>query len=224
MARYLRTLDGGLPGQPARDYNEGQWRRIVVESVASPPSYTDEDSLAASEDEAKPADRETLRRDLVFTSLGGRARAEQAISAGQRKLIDQLIDDAVNQHSPDERAHNTLYELLLPNSMKGRHPRDGQPAAGARLGRDTIPMGDAVDEELRGPDTAAVHASRDAAQALYPCLPGERHQRHGHEGAGHRRPARRQRTGAPARRPQRGARRRRCARRVRLHGDQPDRQ
>lgn len=100
-----RLIDGnqGRPGLPSPDYYDSDiWRtiRIVAAGDAAAPDTADE--LSA----------------LSFTSVGRSARAEQQVNRGQRKLIDAVVAEAVRNHAPDPQILNTLYELLVPNSLK----------------------------------------------------------------------------------------------------------
>ncbi|MFD9704460.1 CHAT domain-containing protein [Lentzea sp. NPDC059081] len=97
--RMLRGVDG-KPGEPSA-YREGIWRtvRIVAEE-----NEGGEQGAAA----------------LSFTSIGRSARAEQRVNTAQRKLLDALVTEAISDEQPDEQLYNTLYELLVPNSLKGQ--------------------------------------------------------------------------------------------------------
>ncbi|HUQ55586.1 CHAT domain-containing protein [Lentzea sp.] len=97
--RMLSGFDG-KPGAPST-YREGIWRtvRIVAEDHEG-----DQKRLGA----------------LSFTSIGRSARAEQRVNTAQRKLLDALVTEAMTDHHPDEQLYNTLYELLVPNSLKGQ--------------------------------------------------------------------------------------------------------
>ena len=95
---------GGRPGSPRSDYQEGVWRtvRIVTADPGSNPS----------------PDTELV--DLTFTSIGRSARAEQRVNTGQRKLIDALVAEAIGNPATDDQLFNTLYEMLVPNALKGQ--------------------------------------------------------------------------------------------------------
>ncbi|MCP2246582.1 CHAT domain-containing protein [Lentzea aerocolonigenes] len=100
VERRMLTGFDGKPGAPSA-YREGIWRtvRIVAED-----SGGDAQRLGA----------------LSFTSIGRSARAEQRVNTAQRKLLDALVAEAIADHQPDEQLYNTLYELLVPNSLKGQ--------------------------------------------------------------------------------------------------------
>jgi CHAT domain-containing protein len=100
VERRMLTGFDGKPGAPSA-YREGIWRtvRIVAED-----SGGDAQRLGA----------------LSFTSIGRSARAEQRVNTAQRKLLDALVSEAIADHQPDEQLYNTLYELLVPNSLKGQ--------------------------------------------------------------------------------------------------------
>lgn len=100
-----RLIDGnqGRAGLPPPDYYDSDlWRtiRIVTAGGSTTPDTADELS------------------ELSFTSVGRTARAEQQVNRGQRKLIDAVVAEAVRNHAPDPQILNTLYELLVPNSLK----------------------------------------------------------------------------------------------------------
>jgi CHAT domain-containing protein/tetratricopeptide (TPR) repeat protein len=120
----MRTIEGGRPGQPPLDYQEGDWRRIVVEAVereTAKPKPTAQTESAENGDALRTSggEEEGSRFDLEFTSIGKRARAERVIGSAQRTLIDAAIKEAINSHDSASQVHNTLYELLLPNPLKG---------------------------------------------------------------------------------------------------------
>lgn len=100
VERRMLTGFDGKPGAPSA-YREGIWRtvRIVAED-----SGGDAQRLGA----------------LSFTSIGRSARAEQRVNIAQRKLLDALVAEAIADYQPDEQLYNTLYELLVPNSLKGQ--------------------------------------------------------------------------------------------------------
>jgi CHAT domain-containing protein len=102
--RFLVEGCNGRPGLPPPDYSSGQWRTIRV-AVAPHQGDVDDDLVA-----------------LSFTSLGSAARAEQRITQAQRRILDRLIDEGIDQPQADPQLYNTLYELLLPPSMKGQGP------------------------------------------------------------------------------------------------------
>ncbi len=124
VAPYI--LVGAYPkrGQPDPVYHEGEWRTITVEAVRSTtdtPMPTTAEPAAV--EAAKPAtdtaaDTSDELVDLVFTSVGARARAERVVSSSQRQQIEQLISSAVNSAEGPEQPTNTLYELLFPPALK----------------------------------------------------------------------------------------------------------
>jgi pimeloyl-ACP methyl ester carboxylesterase len=116
--QQMRVLEGGLPGQPDASYREGEWRRLVIESVRQPTARSagGEFGTVGAGDMAK-ADSGTV--GLVFTSVGKRARAERELDWAQRKLIDDAVDDAINSPGGNGQVQNTLYQLLLPNHLRG---------------------------------------------------------------------------------------------------------
>jgi len=55
---------------------------------------------------------------LRFTFLTQRARAEQTLLAAQRALVDGFVADAIGDTRDDPETSRTLFEMLLPNSLK----------------------------------------------------------------------------------------------------------
>ncbi|MGH3615738.1 MAG: CHAT domain-containing protein [Pseudonocardia sp.] len=111
--RHLVDGRNGLPGEPSPMYSQGAWKTVRVvaanaaERAEGPGDAIGEDRLV----------------ELSFTSLGRAARAEQGVSTGQRELLDLLVAATIDRPDADPQLWNTLYELLVPNSLKrqGRH-------------------------------------------------------------------------------------------------------
>ncbi len=59
-------------------------------------------------------------QSLKFLVLTDRARAEVVLQPGQRELIDRLVDQAVSTTMSDIETSNTLFDLLVPNELKGQ--------------------------------------------------------------------------------------------------------
>jgi CHAT domain-containing protein len=163
-SRHLRVLEGGKSGQPPPEYNRGEWRPIMVESVtrceedpcaeceakladfevrdvepgagsrppetraapaggapppAAAPAAAASSAAAPAAEQRKPSRRKVPRHDLTFTSIGMAARAERMVHAWQRQLVERIVDKVVGEPRPDEQVYNTLYELLVPNYLKG---------------------------------------------------------------------------------------------------------
>jgi CHAT domain-containing protein len=97
---YLRVLKGGRYQQPANPYATGWWRRIQIAQAPTTGSG------------------ETETADLQFLVLTDRARAEQSLRFTQRALIDQFIDAAIQSPGYNPDVASTLFELLIPSSMK----------------------------------------------------------------------------------------------------------
>lgn len=94
----VKSLMQTLPGKRRRVmYNEppGWWRRIQVEANDS---------------------------GLKYTTLTDKARAEMALQATQRKLVDQFISKAITSSADDPDTGKILFELLLPAPMKEQAP------------------------------------------------------------------------------------------------------
>lgn len=91
---------GGLPGQPQDDYNEQSWLRVDIRSMTAtatlPSGY----------------------RDIEFTSMARRARADRLVQRTEVMLVNDLIARAVGEPRPDAQICNTLYELLVPDELK----------------------------------------------------------------------------------------------------------
>lgn len=97
-AVHLQHKPGGLTERPANEFATGWWRRLQVSEM---PAAEHAPGAAA----------------LQFVLLTDQARAEERLEPTQRALVDQIIErtirDPFNQDLPA-----TLYELLLPNSLK----------------------------------------------------------------------------------------------------------
>jgi tetratricopeptide (TPR) repeat protein len=98
----LQTGCGGRPGQPRPDYHTEQWRTVRIGATVGVDRRAD--GLV----------------DLSFTSVGRSARAEQRVTTSQRVLIDRLVAQSIDKPQIDRQLYNTLYELLVPGSMKGQ--------------------------------------------------------------------------------------------------------
>lgn len=92
---------GGRPGTPRSEYHSEQWRTVRVSGV---PSRSDDDDLV----------------ELNFTVIGRAARAEAVVTTGQRRLIDRIVEQSITNPNVDRQIYNTLYELLVPLSLKGQ--------------------------------------------------------------------------------------------------------
>lgn len=90
----------GLPGQPQDDYNEQVWLRLDIRSAVATPGL--------------PAGY----RDIEFTSMARRARADRLTQRTEVALVNDLIARAISSARPDPQICNTLYELLVPHELK----------------------------------------------------------------------------------------------------------
>ncbi|MGD9960115.1 CHAT domain-containing protein [Nocardioides sp.] len=88
-------------GSPRSDYNSDRWRTIRVSGV-------------------EPSDSADPLWALSFTETGRSAGAATQVTTAQRRIIDALVEQSVGSSSVDEQINNTLYELLVPRSMKGQ--------------------------------------------------------------------------------------------------------
>jgi len=59
---------------------------------------------------------------LRFTALTERARAEVSLQPTQRALVDQFVEQAVEKTDADDQVAVTLFNLLVPNSLKDHAP------------------------------------------------------------------------------------------------------
>lgn len=100
-----QLVDGcdGVPGSPRPDYQEGIWRTVRI--------------VAADDVEAAKAGPDDLV-ELSFTSIGRSARAEQTVNVAQRKVIEAVVAETIASPQPADQLLNTLYELIVPNSLK----------------------------------------------------------------------------------------------------------
>ncbi|TGN64047.1 CHAT domain-containing protein [Nocardioides eburneiflavus] len=112
----LQIGTGGRKGTMTAGYLDDRWRTIRV--TASAPAALQLGSVApASPDAERPGDLV----DLTFTELGRNAGAETTVTSTQRRVIDQVIQKSIHTDmEAGDRAHNTLYELLVPLHMKGQ--------------------------------------------------------------------------------------------------------
>jgi tetratricopeptide (TPR) repeat protein len=57
---------------------------------------------------------------LEFLVLTDRARVEASLQGTQRRVIDLLVEQSINQTGYEKQLSVSLYELLVPNALKGR--------------------------------------------------------------------------------------------------------
>ena len=103
--RRVKELDGGKdrggePGQPSAAYSKEAWWRLDIRSV--PPSR----------------DLPKGYREIEFTSMSRRARADRLLQRIEVSTVNDLIAEAVSRARPDPQICNTLYELLVPPDLK----------------------------------------------------------------------------------------------------------
>ncbi|HEX2064018.1 MAG TPA: CHAT domain-containing protein [Acidimicrobiales bacterium] len=99
-AQRLERGEGARPGDLPLEYEAGSWRRLVVTARDPDPASVDGDV------------------ELVFTSMGLQARADQLTQRVDRRLLELLLADAMRPTPEVERVNRTLYELLLPSDLK----------------------------------------------------------------------------------------------------------
>ena len=92
VTKGLRSLQGGFE-RVVFDEPPGWWSRIYVRT-----------------------DREN---SLIFSLPTGRARAEQSQQAIQEGPIESLVTQAVKKPRWDQKIANTMFELMIPNRLKG---------------------------------------------------------------------------------------------------------
>jgi pimeloyl-ACP methyl ester carboxylesterase len=97
----LRTTDFIRFDAPASEYVGGWWRRVRVAQEA------------ACECKGREGERE-----LHFTVLTDRARAEKTIHAGSEDFVSSLVESAIKDQQFDQKTASALYELLIPNVVK----------------------------------------------------------------------------------------------------------
>jgi CHAT domain-containing protein len=91
---------GGRPGQPEDTYNEHAWMRLDIRKAAPDPELPNG------------------CRDIEFTSMARRARADRLVQRTETALVNDLMARAVTDPNPDPQVCNTLYELLVPDELK----------------------------------------------------------------------------------------------------------
>lgn len=91
---------GGVPGQPQVDDTAEAWWRLDIRSTPSSP------------------DTPEGYREIEFTSMARRARADRLLQRVEVSTVNDLIAVAVQQARPDMQICNTLYELLVPTELK----------------------------------------------------------------------------------------------------------
>jgi Uncharacterized protein conserved in bacteria len=95
---YLFPLGNGRSQRPVDPYTRGWWRRIQVSS--------EEDTNG--------------NQGLRFLALTDRARAEDTLQYTQRKFIESAVQKAINSPGYNDELSVTLYNLLMPNSIKAQ--------------------------------------------------------------------------------------------------------
>lgn len=96
----LEEGEGGLVREGAFDETQW-WSRLRIAATTS----------------ANPAG--SGYGELKFTLHTDRARLESRLLGTQRRQIDRFVADAIGNRAPPEGIAETLYQLLLPNELKG---------------------------------------------------------------------------------------------------------
>ena len=101
----LRTGDGRLPAMPGPEPHAGNWQRVIIRNLAR----------------EQPGDGAEGPGTTVleFTAIGRRARADRMQVPVDTRAVGGLVDAAVRDARPGSQVGATLYELLLPNELKG---------------------------------------------------------------------------------------------------------
>jgi CHAT domain-containing protein len=94
--------EGARRGMPRPDYHDDTWRTVRI--VAADPGRR-----------VRVADGLV---ELSFTSIGRDAGAQQRVNTSQRRLLDELVAEAMDKPEVDDQLFNTLYEMLVPNALK----------------------------------------------------------------------------------------------------------
>ena len=92
VTKRLRSFQGGFE-RVVFDEPPGWWSRIYV--------------------------RTGKENSLIFSLPSGRARAEESQQAIQEGPIDSLVTQAVTSPRWDQKIANTMFELIIPNRLKG---------------------------------------------------------------------------------------------------------
>ena len=100
VAAAVEERGGGVEGAPPAEYSRGSWWRL--------------EALTAEPDAGLPPGY----RDLEFTSLGRRARADCLVQRVEAATVDGLVRAAISTPRPDPQLGNTLFELLVPHELK----------------------------------------------------------------------------------------------------------
>ncbi|MGH8728909.1 MAG: CHAT domain-containing protein [Burkholderiales bacterium] len=88
---------------------QGGRRRVVFEE---PPNWWHRLVIA----------HDSERDELRFIALTDRARAEETLVAGQRRIADDFIRRAIEETTYDRDVARTLFEILMPNRLKQLAP------------------------------------------------------------------------------------------------------
>ncbi len=94
--------EGGQSREGAFDESKW-WSRLRIASTAAGASAASRGNLG----------------ELKFTLHTDRARLESRLLGTQRRQIDRFVEDAIASRPPPEGVAETLYQLLLPNELKG---------------------------------------------------------------------------------------------------------
>ena len=92
---------------PLLQSTQGGWKRVAYEE---PPGWWNRISIRAADDKDG---------SLIFSVPTNRARSEDSYQGVQRRNMDRLIAQAVKNPNWDQNLATAMFELLVPNRMKG---------------------------------------------------------------------------------------------------------
>jgi hypothetical protein len=103
-ASELAVYPGGEYSRPPQDRSSGWWQRVQISGPASIPGAPHAGRSDAIE--------------LAFTSLTNRAKLSQSTTIQSQSQVARLIEAAMLESSADLKLSRTLFEMLLPSSLK----------------------------------------------------------------------------------------------------------
>ena len=101
---------GGLPALSSGDTDGPEWLRVIITSPTS--------EARARNGDGPQSGRGPGISDLEFTAIGRRARADRLTVTVDTDTIDTLVEAARQPAGVGAQVANTLYELILPHSLK----------------------------------------------------------------------------------------------------------
>ncbi len=113
-AHALEQLQEGLVFSGKLEEVDGGRRRVRFEE---PPGWWQRLQIHGDPEPGKKRE-EALR----FTAVTRRARSEKQSTVAQRMLVDRFIEQSIRTTQDNRDSARTLFELLLPNSLKDQAP------------------------------------------------------------------------------------------------------